>query len=105
VETTVDAQALSVATELIGLDAKWLQPFDVEDPFNDNLPLRGFLCQKPDYRPFFDMWQELLRTHPTIPQLVEANGCHISFEMYGARNAHLVLYERELTVPRHPTRS
>ncbi|MGH7794277.1 MAG: hypothetical protein ACREQ2_05185 [Candidatus Binatia bacterium] len=180
-ETVVDAYALSVATELIGLDAKWLQPFAVEDPFNDDLRLRGFLCQKPDYRygaltithvgdaeaqqlilatpklpypfgkdgtfhfppiktihlyekldgtnvlayryrdsdgqwrltyklrlsatlrnsrwgPFLDMWQELLRTHPTIPQLVEANGCHISFEMYGARNAHLVLYERDLAV-------
>ena len=33
----IDTQSLAVATELIGLDAKWLQPFDVEDPFNDNL--------------------------------------------------------------------
>ena len=180
-ETVVDAHALSVATELIGLDEKWLQPFDVEDPFNDDLRLRGFISQKPDYRygaltithvgdaaapqlimatpklhypfgkdgsfhfppiktihlyekldgtnvlayryrdvdgrwyqtyklrlsptlrnsrwgPFLDMWRELLQTHPTIPQLVEANGCHISFEIYGARNAHLVIYERDLAV-------
>jgi len=48
--------------------------------------------------PFLDMWRELLQTHPTIPQLVEANGCHISFEIYGARNAHLVIYERDLAV-------
>ncbi|MGH7816624.1 MAG: hypothetical protein ACREOR_04475 [Candidatus Binatia bacterium] len=179
--TDIDTQSLAVATQLIGLDAKWLQPFDVEDPFNENLPLRGFLCQKPDHRygalvithvgeaeipqlilatpklhypfgkdgsfhfppietihlyekldgtnvlayryrdvegqwrltyklrlaptlrnsrwgAFLDMWQELLRTHPTIPQLVDANGCHISFEMYGARNTHLVVYERELAV-------
>ena len=180
-DTVVDLHALSVATELIGLDEKWLQPFDVEDPFNEDLRLRGFLCQKPDHRygalvithvghaearqlilatpklhypfgkdgsfhfppiktvhvyekldgtnvlayryrdgdgrsrltyklrlsptlrnsrwgPFLDMWQELLRTHPTIPQLVEANGCHISFEMYGSRNTHLVIYERDLAV-------
>ena len=180
-DTVVDVHALSVATELIGLDERWLQPFDVEDPFNDHLRLRGFLCQKPDHRygalvithvgeaelpqlilatpklhypfgkdgsfhfppirtmhlyekldgtnvlayryrdadgqwcltyklrlsptlrnsrwgPFLDMWQELVRTHPTIPQLAEANGCHVSFEMYGARNTHLVVYERDLAV-------
>ncbi len=177
----IDAISLSVATQVIGLDAKWLQPFDVEDPFNDNLRLRGFLCKKPDHRygalvithvgeeeipqlvlatpklhypfgkdgsfhfppikrihlyekldgtnvlayryrdvegrwhqtyklrlaptlrnsrwgAFLDMWQEMLRTHPTIPQLVEANDCHISFEIYGARNTHLVVYERDLAV-------
>lgn len=27
-----------------------------------------------------------------------ANGCHVSFEMYGARNTHLVVYERNLEV-------
>ncbi|MGH7811648.1 MAG: hypothetical protein ACREP5_15325, partial [Candidatus Binatia bacterium] len=47
---------------------------------------------------FLNMWQELLQTHPTIPQLVEANGCHISFEMYGARNTHLVRYDSDLAV-------
>ena len=36
----VDTQSVTVATQLIGLDAKWLQPFDVEGPFNDNLRLR-----------------------------------------------------------------
>lgn len=180
-DALIDTQAVAVATGLVGLDAKWLQPFDVEDPFNDNLRLRGFLCQKPDHRygalaithvgdaevpqlilatpklhypfgkdgsfhfppiktihlyekldgtnvlayryrdgagqwrltyklrlsatlrnsrwgPFLDMWHELLLSHPAIPQLVEANGCHLSFEMYGARNAHLVLYERDLAV-------
>ncbi len=180
-DAVVDAQALSIATELTGLDEKWLQPFDVGDPFNDDLRLRGFLCQKPDHRygalvithvgdaetpqlilatpklhypfgkdgsfhfppiktihlyekldgtnvlayryrdgdgqshltyklrlsptlrnsrwgPFLDMWQELLQKHSAIPQLVEANGCHVSFEMYGARNTHLVVYDRDLAV-------
>ena len=180
-DTAVDAHALALATEIIGLDEKWLQPFDVGDPFNDDRRLRGFLCQKPDHRygalaithvgdaetpqlilatpklhypfgkdgsfhfppikaiqlyekldgtnvlafryqdgdgqwrltyklrlsptlrnsrwgPFLDMWKELLQAHPTIPRLVEANGCHISFEMYGARNTHLVVYDRDLAV-------
>jgi len=177
----VDEKSLAVAAAMIGLDAKWLQAFDVEDPFNDNLRLRGFLCQKPDHRygalalthvgetqapqlilatpklhypfgkdgafhfppikkislyekldgtnvlayryhdgaghwrltyklrlapmlrnskwgPFLDMWQELLRQHPIIPQLAEINDCHLSFEMYGGRNTHLIVYETELAV-------
>ncbi|HEY3302655.1 MAG TPA: hypothetical protein VGL70_03860 [Candidatus Binatia bacterium] len=47
---------------------------------------------------FLDMWQELLRRYPKIPQLVEANDCHMSFEIYGARNTHLVVYEQDLAV-------
>lgn len=169
------------AQEIIGLDAKWLRPFDVEDPFNDNLRLQGFLSQKPDHRygalvitqvdgsaapqlilatpklhypfgkdgkfhfppikkiyiyekldgtnvlayrycnaegnryvtyklrlypvlrnsrwgPFLEMWQELLQRHPTMPQLVAENNCAISFEMYGQRNAHLMLYDVDLAV-------
>lgn len=164
---------------MLGLDAKWLQPFDATDPFNEDLRLRGFLCQRPDHRygalalthvgeaevpqvilatpklhypfgrdgsfhfppiksvfiyekldgtnvlayryrdaegvwhlsyklrlapvlrnskwgPFLDMWQELLIKHPTIPRLVEHNDCHVSFEMYGARNAHLMIYDVDL---------
>jgi hypothetical protein len=177
--TSIDEKSLATATQLIGLDAKWLHAFDVEDPFNGNLRLRGFLCQKPDHRygalvithvgeaeslqlilatpklhypfgkdgkfhfpplkkiylyekldgtnvlayryrdgegrwrltyklrlaptlrnsrwgPFLDMWRELLQKHPTIPQLVEANDCHLSFEMYGSRNTHLMVYDVDL---------
>jgi hypothetical protein len=179
--TNHDAQSLAVATELSGLEAKWLQAFDVEDPFNDNLRLRGFLSQKPDHRygalalthvgeaeapqlilatpklhypfgkdgkfhfppvkkiylyekldgtnvlayryhdgagnwrlsyklrlaptlrnsrwgPFLDMWRELLRQHPNLARLVEINDCHISFEMYGSRNTHLMVYDVDLAV-------
>src|SRR3990170_4609769 len=69
-DTVVDVHALSLATELIGLDEKWLQPFDVEDPFNDDLRLRGFLCQKPDHR-----YGALVITHVNdaeTPQLILA---------------------------------
>ena len=46
--------------------------------------------------PFLDMWRELMERFPAIPRLVEANGCHVSFEMYGARNAHLIQYDAPL---------
>ena len=172
---------LEQASELLGVDAKFLQPFDVTDPFNDEARLEGFLCQRPDHRygalallrvdgraaaqrifatpklhypfgkdgrfhfppihtahlyekldgtnvlayryrdadgrarltyklrlspvlrnskwgPFLDYWRELLARHPDLPALVEASGCHVSFEMYGARNAHLIAYENDLAV-------
>ncbi len=48
--------------------------------------------------PFLDYWRELLGKHPEIPRLVDANRCHVSFEMYGARNTHLIAYETDLAV-------
>ncbi len=42
---------------------------------------------------FLDMWREILERYPSIPSLVEGNGCHLSFEMYGSRNAHLIDYD------------
>lgn len=172
---------LELACQLLGVDAKFLQPFDTNDPFNDELRLEGFLCQRPDHRygalallrvdgrpapqrlfatpklhypfgkdgrfffppihtahlcekldgtnvlayryadadggrrltyklrlspvlrnskwgPFLDYWRELLARHPGLPGLVEASGCHLSFEMYGARNAHLIAYAEPLAV-------
>lgn len=163
---------------LLGLKEKWLQPFDVEDPFT-GLALRGFLSRRPDHRygalaithvdgrpalqrvfatpklhypfdklgdfrfppvrridiyekldgtnvlayrfrdadgmvhttyklrlhpvmrnsrfgAFLDMWREMLERYPAIPRLPEANGCSVSFELYGSRNAHLMLYDQPL---------
>ena len=34
--------------------------------------------------------------YPVIPELVEINGCSLGFELYGARNTHLILYEEPL---------
>ncbi len=48
--------------------------------------------------PFLDLWRELLARHPEIPSLVDANRCHVSFEMFGARNAHLIAYDTDLAV-------
>jgi hypothetical protein len=176
-----NTKAIAIAQKLIDLDAKWLQPFDVKDPFNNDMKLQGYLSQKPDHRygalaithvdgkevpqlilatpklhypfgkdgkfhfphikkihiyekldgtnvlayryrdadgnycltyklrlypvlrnsrwgPFLDMWNELIQKYPAIPQLVSENNCHISFEMYGMRNAHLMLYDVDLAV-------
>lgn len=35
---------------MLEVDEKYLQPFDVTDPFNDGIRLEGFLCQRPDHR-------------------------------------------------------
>ncbi len=42
---------------------------------------------------FLDLWRELLVRYPSIPALVEENDCHLSFEMYGSRNVHLIEYD------------
>ncbi|MBI5525174.1 MAG: hypothetical protein HY897_02490 [Deltaproteobacteria bacterium] len=167
------------ACELLRVDEKYLSPFDVADPFNDDLRLEGFLCQRPDHRygglallrvggepapqvifatpklhypfgkdgrfhfppiarahlyekldgtnvlayryrdadgdshltyklrlaaalrnskwgPFLDYWKEMIAKFPGIPKLVDANNCHVSLEMYGARNAHLIAYSVDL---------
>jgi hypothetical protein len=168
-------QALSV----LGVPAKDVQEFEVDDPFNRHV-LRGYICRRPDHRygamylthvngeeapqlilatpklhypfdragtyrfpparevliyekfdgtnvlaffyqwrsqkyltfklrlspvirnsrhgPFLDLWQEVLQAHPEIPRLPEINGCAISFELYGARNKHLVVYDVPLAV-------
>ncbi len=48
--------------------------------------------------PFLNYWHELLARHPELPGLVEAGGCHRSFEMSRARNARLIAYEEPLAV-------
>jgi hypothetical protein len=45
---------------------------------------------------FLDFWWELLERYPSIPELVDRNDCHLSFEMYGSRNVHLVEYQAAL---------
>ncbi|PWU09069.1 MAG: hypothetical protein C5B50_28390 [Verrucomicrobia bacterium] len=41
---------IETASQLLGVDAKWLQAFDVTDPFNDESRLEGFLSLRPDHR-------------------------------------------------------
>ncbi|MFO7598621.1 MAG: hypothetical protein R6X27_02280 [Candidatus Desulfacyla sp.] len=164
--------------KLLELDEKWLQPFDVADPFS-GLRLEGYLSLKPDHRygalallkvdereapqrilatpklrypfdrsgafhfpsvrkidiyekidgtnilayrlrdaenrwhvtyklrlspvlrngkwgHFLDMWKEMLDRYPQIPGLPVMNECALSFELFGSRNALLMLYETPL---------
>jgi hypothetical protein len=46
---------------------------------------------------FLGMWRDLLAQHPEIPALAARNDCAISFEMFGARNAHLIEYDEPLS--------
>lgn len=168
----------SKAIELLQVANKWLEPFDVSDPFS-KLRLEGYLSLKPDYRygalallkvdgqeapqrilatpklqypfdrtgafhfpsvrqidiyekidgtnifayqfkddrghshvtyklrlhpvlrngkwgSFLDMWHEMLKLYPQIPELPVINGCSLSFELYGSRNSHLMLYDTPL---------
>lgn len=45
------------------------------------------------YGDFLSMWKELTEKYPQINNICEANDCNISFEMYGSRNPHLILYD------------
>lgn len=47
---------------------------------------------------FLDLWREALEQRPALNDLVRVNQCHVSFEMYGSRNAHLIQYEEKLNV-------
>ena len=49
---------------------------------------------------FHDMWKEVLETFPEITELSEIHakkGFNLSFELWGARNKHLIEYENPLT--------
>ncbi len=166
------------AMDLLEVAEKWLEPFDVIDPFS-KLQLEGYLSLKPDYRygalallkvggkeapqrilatpklrypfdrngafhfpsvrqidiyekidgtnifvyqfkdargtshvtyklrlhpvlrngkwgSFLDMWNEMLKRYPQIPELPLINRCSLSFELYGSRNSHLMLYDTPL---------
>jgi hypothetical protein len=48
------------------------------------------------FGPFLDFWQELLARYPDIPTLPDLNDCNVSFEVYGARNKHLIVYDTPL---------
>ena len=170
---------LEQAMNVLGVAAKDLQEFEVEDPFNPHV-LRGYLCRRSDHRygamyvthvdgteepqliyatpklsypfdragtyrfpparevlvyekfdgtnvlayyyrtrgqkcltfklrlspvmrnsrhgPFLDFWREILAVYPDIPKLPAVNDCAISFELFGGRNKHLVVYDVPLSV-------
>lgn len=48
------------------------------------------------FGPFKTMWGEILERYPKIKFIVLNRGCNLSFELWGARNPHLVKYEEAL---------
>jgi hypothetical protein len=45
---------------------------------------------------FLDLWKEMLERYPRIPELPVRNKCSLSFELFGSRNAHLMMYDTPL---------
>jgi hypothetical protein len=45
---------------------------------------------------FLGMWKEMLERYPQIPELPVLNRCSLSFELFGSRNPHLILYDTPL---------
>ncbi len=51
------------------------------------------------YGPFLDMWKEIANEHfKTIRLAMMRHDCNLSFEMYGARNRHLIVYKVPLAI-------
>ena len=75
---------VETAAQALSLEPKWLQEFDVVDPFND-VALRGFLSQRPDHR-----YGALAFTHVNeepAPQIVFATPkLHYPFDRQGKFN-------------------
>jgi hypothetical protein len=60
------------------------------------LRLRPFLANS-RFGNFLDMWKELVNeNYDEIQDLVNINQCNLSFEIYGNRNTHLVIYPNTL---------
>lgn len=47
---------------------------------------------------FLSMWREILEKYPEIPGLIYGSGINFSFELYGNRNKHTVVYDQKLDI-------
>ena len=48
---------------------------------------------------FYDMWLEVYESYRhTIERMIEFYNCNLSFELYGAKNPHLIFYKEPLTL-------
>lgn len=47
---------------------------------------------------FLDQWNEMLEKYPALTSICEKNGCSVSFELYGNRNTHLIVYDTPLEI-------
>lgn len=49
--------------------------------------------QESKFGPFLSMWKSMLEKYPVIPHIIANEGYNASFELWGARNPHLIKYE------------
>lgn len=55
------------------------------------------VMQESRFGPFLTYWRELLKRYPDIPKAVLAfKGAGLSYEIYGLRNKHLIIYDTPL---------
>ena len=47
---------------------------------------------------FPSMWREMLKRYPQIPQVVLGRRLNLSFEMFGSRNKHMIIYDTPLDI-------
>ena len=74
------------------------QGFGVGPFLSFKLRTRPFVSNS-KFGPFADMWREIAGDKLTqIRQAIISNKCNLAFEMYGARNLHLIKYEVPLAL-------
>lgn len=73
--------------------------FDKDEKYTTYKPrLRPFL-QPGRYGDFLGMWKEVAHDYfKEIRQAMNRHQCNLSFELYGARNTHLIIYENSLDI-------
>jgi hypothetical protein len=47
---------------------------------------------------FLDFWKEMMEKYPQVADICAANDCNVSFELYGSRNTHLIVYDVPLEI-------
>lgn len=47
---------------------------------------------------FMELWHEILGRYPQLSTICDANNCSVSFELYGNRNTHLIVYDTPLEI-------
>ncbi len=88
---------ISIYEKLDGTNVLACRYRDADGGLHTTYKLRLFaVLRNSKWGPFLDMWKEILVRYPAISSLPEVNGCAVSFELYGSRNAHLIIYETPL---------
>ena len=93
-----EAKEIEVYEKLDGTNVCAYRYFSGDEQFQ-TYKLRLFpVLRNSRFGDFLDMWREILEKYPQIPGVCDINGCSVSFEMYGSRNTHLILYEKSLEI-------